>query len=265
MSTVAPSAAPPIVWSPWFRALVSAAVAWHLVGVMVAPLSVPPRFEGRDSVLGAQLKEIYTPYITALYLNHAYKFFAPNPGDSHLVRYDLYFADGTKRVGAEEQGFPDRLRHWPRLLYHRHFMLTEFINDFAPPWAWNGDRPPPSTTPPQAAGATLLPPLAAAQPLAPQPVTPGGEVVPSLEAAPTPEFGPPFIKTYVRAIAEYLARRENAVRVDLFYRKHLLPSLEDFHRVGRKLDSPESYRERLVLSYTTGATVQPAAAAGATK
>lgn len=257
----APPSPPNVVWSPWLRAIVSAAVVWHLIGVMVAPLSVPPRFEGRDSVLGSQLKTVYTPYITALYLNHAYKFFAPNPGDSHLVRYDLYFADGTKRVGRDEQLFPDRLRHWPRLLYHRHFMLTEFINDFAPPWAWNGDRPPQPTSPAtQPTGATLLPPLAADGPLTPPPVTPGGEVVPSLEAAPTPEFGPPFVKTYVRAIAEYLARRENAVRVDVFYRKHLLPSIEDFNRVGKKLDSPESYRERLVLSYTVDGSKNSAGA-----
>lgn len=240
MSTAA-SPPSPIVWNRWLRALVSLAIVWHLVGVMVAPLSVPPRFEGRESVLGAQLKQFYTPYITALYLNHAYKFFAPNPGDSHLVRYDLYFADGTKKIAAEEQTFPDRFRHWPRLLYHRHFMLTEFINDFAPPWAWNGQSPPDAGPPQQPGVAAITPPQ----------VTPGGEIVPAVQSNAPPEFGPPFIKTYVRAIAEYLARRNGATRVDVFYRKHLLPSIEDFQRVGRKLDSPESYRERLVLSYRT--------------
>ena len=229
----------PIVWNRWLRALVSLAIIWHLVGVMVAPLSVPPRFEGPDSVLGAKLKEVYAPYITALYLNHAYKFFAPNPGDSHLVRYDLYFADGTKRVGHDEQTFPDRFRHWPRLLYHRHFMLTEFINDFAPPWAWNNQPPPTAPNPAQTVVATLAPPQ----------VTPGGEIVPAVESSAPPEFGRPFVKPYVRAIAEYLADKYDAVRVDVFYRKHLLPSIADFQEVGEKLDSPKSYRERLVLSY----------------
>lgn len=252
MSTVSP---PPsaVVWSPWLRAAVSLAVTWHLVGVIVAPLSVPPRFEGRDSVLGSQLKTVYTPYITALYLNHAYKFFAPNPGDSHLVRYDLYFADGTKKIGAEEQAFPDRLRHWPRLLYHRHFMLTEFINDFAPPWAWNGQSPPTDGPQPQANVA----PQPGIATIAPPTVTPGGEVVPAVDSNAPPEFGPPFVKVYVHAIAEYLARRYDATRVDVFYRKHLLPSIEDFDRVGKKLDSPESYRERMVLSYMTTPRKEP--------
>lgn len=231
---VAPPSA--VVWSPWLRAAASLAIVWHLVGVMVAPISTPPRFEGADSVLGAKLKSVYLPYMTALDLNHAYKFFAPNPGDSHLVRYDLYFADGTKRVNRPEQIFPDRVGHWPRLLYHRHFMLTEFINDFAPPWAW-----PPGNSSTETLPSTVAGPMP--QPVAP-PTTPAGEALP---AAPS---GPPHTAIYVRAMADYLARKHNATRVDVFYRKHLLPSIEDFNRVGRKLDSPESYRDRLLLSYT---------------
>ena len=152
------------------------------------------------------------------------------------MRYDLYFADGTKRVNRPEQIFPDRVGHWPRLLYHRHFMLTEFINDFAPEWAWPPGPSSTETLPSNVAGPTL-------QPVAAQPTPPG-------EALPTAASGPPHVATYVRAMADYLARKHNATRVDVYYRKHLLPSIEDFNRVGRKLDSPESYRDRLLLSYT---------------
>ena len=35
----------------------------------------------------------------------------------------MTFADGTKRNGH----FPDLNEQWPRLLYHRHFMLSEFL------------------------------------------------------------------------------------------------------------------------------------------
>ena len=232
---------PAVAWSPWLRAAASMAIAWHLVGVMVAPLSTPPRFEGGDSVLGAKLKQVYLPYMTALDLNHAYKFFAPNPGNSHLVRYDLYFADGTKRVNRPEQIFPDRVGHWPRLLYHRHFMLTEFINDFAPEWAWPPGPSSTETLPTESLPSNVAGPTP--QPVAAQPTPPG-------EALPTAASGPPHTATYVRARADYLARKHNATRVDVYYRKHLLPSIEDFNRVGRKLDSPESYRDRLLLSYT---------------
>jgi hypothetical protein len=57
-----------------------------------------------------------------MYLDHGYFFFAPNPGPSHLV-------------GIRDQSvlFPDRKEQWPRLLYHRYFMLSEFYNNsFAP-------------------------------------------------------------------------------------------------------------------------------------
>jgi hypothetical protein len=230
-SPISTSASAPIVWPVWARVAVSVAVVWHLVGVMVAPLSTPPRFEGQDSVIGSQLKTIYEPYVTALYLNHAYKFFAPNPGDSHLLRYDLYFADGTKRVNRDDQILPDRFHHWPRLLYHRHFMLTEFINDFAPPWVWRNV-------------ANDQPSAGAAAGASPSPVQ--GEVLPPAAG----QGGPPHVKVYVDGIAAYLARRYGASRVDLFYRKHLLPSVDDFREVGKRLDSPESYLDRLITSYT---------------
>jgi len=237
----APPADVGLPWPAWLRAVVSAGVVWHLVAVMVAPLSTPPRFEGRDSVIGTTLKETYGPYVTALYLNHAYKFFAPNPGDSHLLRYDLYFADGTKQVNRDEQLLPDRLHHWPRLLYHRHFMLSEFVNDFAPPWVWQREVIP---TP----GVAQLGPLANADsPVAarPVPVAPIGESLPPVENA-----GPPHVRTYIEGIAAALAKRHNAERVDIYYRKHLLPSIDDFHGVGNRLDSPQSYRERMIYRYT---------------
>lgn len=218
-----------MTWPVWARVVVSVAVVWHLVGVMVAPISTPPRFEGQDSVIGTKLKTVYEPYVTALYLNHAYKFFAPNPGDSHLLRYDLYFADGTKRVNRDDQILPDRFHHWPRLLYHRHFMLTEFINDFAPPWVWRNEANKPAAD-------------VAANPT-PPPVQ--GEELPPAEG----QGGPPHVKVYVDGIAAYLARRYGASRVDLFYRKHLLPSIDDFRQVGKKLDSPQSYLDRLIVSY----------------
>lgn len=56
-------------------------------------------------------------------MGHGYRFFAPNPGDSHLVQYKVTKNDGTQIKGV----FPDRENAWPRLLYHRWFMLSETI------------------------------------------------------------------------------------------------------------------------------------------
>jgi hypothetical protein len=63
-------------------------------------------------------------YLDVLYLNHGYHFFAPNPGDGHLIYFDLFDAQGN----AIKQGkFPDWDLYRPRLWYHRHFMLAEQV------------------------------------------------------------------------------------------------------------------------------------------
>lgn len=122
------------VWSARVRLLVSIALAWHLVALLVGPISSPP------SILGDRLQEIYQPYLQATYLNHGYKFFGPDPGPSHLVRYVVELPDGERAEGT----FPNRKAHWPRLFYHRHFMLSEFLVGLAGPWdpRFNWDKQP---------------------------------------------------------------------------------------------------------------------------
>jgi hypothetical protein len=119
--------------------VVSLALLWHLVGLLVGPISSPP------SILGDYLQMVYQPYLQAAYLNHGYKFFGPDPGPSHLVRYVIELDDG-ERI---EETFPDRKVHWPRLFYHRHFMLSEFLVGMSGPWdpRFEWDRQP--LSPPQ--------------------------------------------------------------------------------------------------------------------
>lgn len=111
-------------WSVRTRWLVSIALVWHVVALLVGPVSSPP------SILGDRLQGLYQPYLEAAYLNHGYKFFGPDPGPSHLVRFVVEMPDG-ERV---EQTFPDRKAHWPRLFYHRHFMLSEFVVAMSGDW-----------------------------------------------------------------------------------------------------------------------------------
>jgi len=110
------------LWSGPVRLVVSVVLVWHLVAILLGPLSLPP------SILASAVQPLFRPYIRAAFLDHSYKFFAPDPGPSHLIRYDVVTADGSHRRGT----FPSRSENWPRLLYHRHFMLTEFIGS-APP------------------------------------------------------------------------------------------------------------------------------------
>ncbi|MEX2093282.1 MAG: hypothetical protein WD971_11425, partial [Pirellulales bacterium] len=54
--------------------------------------------------------------------NHGYHFFAPEPSNGHLIRYTVFDA----RNGILAQGeFPSKQDNWPRLLYHRYFMLAD--------------------------------------------------------------------------------------------------------------------------------------------
>ena len=115
---------PESVWArrPCLRRAVSIGLALHLFALVLAPLAVAP-----CSQLTLRLWTAFRPYLQALYLNHGHHFFAPEPGPSHLVRYELRFADGHREAGV----FPNPHQHRPRLLYHRHFMLSEFLNNLA--------------------------------------------------------------------------------------------------------------------------------------
>jgi hypothetical protein len=102
------------------RAAISIVLLVHLLAVFCGPWAMPQY----ASPLAADCREGLRWYIDPLYLYNGYRFFAPEPGPSHLIRYELTLADGAKKKGK----FPNREESWPRLLYHRHFMLSEFSN-----------------------------------------------------------------------------------------------------------------------------------------
>jgi hypothetical protein len=106
--------------------LVNVWLVYHLAGIVIAPWSVPP-----SSRLVQNAWRGIGAYVQLLFLNHGYHYFAPTPPESStLVAYVLELPDGRRETGR----IPNRgIR--PRLLYHRHFMLTEFLgaSDNQPP------------------------------------------------------------------------------------------------------------------------------------
>jgi len=119
-------------WSGKRRWLVSLLLVSHLTAVFIAPFSFETVMDsGIGSPLVLRVSEWFRPYTQAAYLHHGYAFFAPDPGPSHLLRYRLHFSGSPdQRTGQ----LPDRDAHWPRLLYHRHFMLSEQLHGtFEPP------------------------------------------------------------------------------------------------------------------------------------
>lgn len=103
-----------------WRILISVGLALHVAAVFLGPWSMPA---SRPSRLVSEMAEGVRVYLNAAYLNHGYRFFAPNPGPSHIVRYELTLADGSQVTGR----FPDLQTQQPRLFYHRHFMLSETL------------------------------------------------------------------------------------------------------------------------------------------
>lgn len=122
MTTDSPStelALVPALRRQWIRRVISVLLLVHLLALITPPLAMQPA-----GPLWLSIWSGLRPYLEGMYLNHGYHFFAPDPGPSHLIRYELEFADGSQREGH----FPDSQQHRPRLLYHRHFMLTEYVN-----------------------------------------------------------------------------------------------------------------------------------------
>ena len=113
------------VWwlSPKGRAALSVLLFLHLLAVTGEPLRMFSQGRQPSAPDAEIVRRSLAPYIDFLYLHHGYFFFAPNPGPSHLMDIRLNDADGSVR----HLRLPNHRAQWPRLLYHRHFMLSEFL------------------------------------------------------------------------------------------------------------------------------------------
>ena len=103
--------------------LLSLWLMFHVFAVFISPAAMPP-----SSPLLEDGYEIALPYNEALFLNHGYHFFAPDPGSSNLIGWEIPRKGKAPVVGR----FPD-VAIRPRLLYHRYFMLAENV------WAFDDE------------------------------------------------------------------------------------------------------------------------------
>jgi hypothetical protein len=93
-------------------------LGFHILAIIIAPASVDP-----SSDLVRSAWTLFQPYLQVLYLNHGYHYFAPEPSESTLLSFVAERDDGSV-VKGRIPNFGIK----PRLLYHRHFMLTEHMN-----------------------------------------------------------------------------------------------------------------------------------------
>lgn len=112
-------------WSRPGRLVASLAIVVYLAAVVVPPLAGPPPASG----LARAMLQPLRPLVGSLHLGHGYRFFAPDPGPGHSIRWTATLPDGSERSGL----IPDRSTDWPRLLYHRRFMVSEKIAAAMPP------------------------------------------------------------------------------------------------------------------------------------
>jgi hypothetical protein len=126
----APAAELQFPWPRATRRLITAAIVFHLLAIVVPPLQLATT---SSPVMRSPFVErvgwVFQPYDDLLFLNHGYAFFAPNPGSNFLLWAELEFEDGRAPRVVE---LPDIGRRFPRLMYHRHFMLSEHFNGAFP-------------------------------------------------------------------------------------------------------------------------------------
>lgn len=174
-----------------------------MAAFIAAVVASPPRSE-----LAAAVATIFRPYFNAVELNHGYRFFAPNPGPSHLVRYHLEFTDGSKRDGV----FPNLDEQRPRLLYHRYFMLSEKLFDMFYGWQMDLER------------SKESPSLAERS-----------------EATKAAEGQQQIYHAFAKSYADELLRRTGANKVTLELVVHMIP-LPDDVAAGQRLNDPKLYQ-----------------------
>jgi hypothetical protein len=120
-----PSAtAPSRPWTRLGRGAATVAILSYLAMVIAPPLAGP----APSSALAARIIQPLRPFVGALYLGHGYRFFAPDPGPGHAIRWSMRMADGSTLSGT----LPDPAVDRPRLLYHRRFMIAEKIAGLVP-------------------------------------------------------------------------------------------------------------------------------------
>lgn len=217
-------------WSPRRKQIISVLLLLHCIAIFAAPMAGPPP----ASELSRYVASWFEPYLHGAYFNHGYRFFAPNPGPSHLVRYEVTLADGS----TESHRFPSTDEQWPRLFYHRHFMVAERVNQLvsmptAEEWALEmRDQRALADELMRAGHANLA-----------------REIEVEMSRRQT-GYGEQLElrDKLLEGIGQYFLKFHDARSIKVFSVRHPLPSQLDV-RAGAKLDAPESYLERLVYEW----------------
>jgi hypothetical protein len=209
-------------WTLWARLLASALILGQLTAIFWPPFTFASSAgNGSSSPFADGVMGWLRPYTSLMFLDHGYFFFAPNPGPSHLVQFQVEFANGREPV---EGVFPNLQVHQPRLMYHRHFMLAESLqNAFVPP------------EPPEA-------------PEMPRNLTESERR--SLESEQKKLLAEQTVawkhrreqyEMLHKSMENHLLAKYGGSKVTITRREHLLLTPADYLRLGQRLDLPRTY------------------------
>ena len=198
----------------------SALIVFHLTAVFWAPFA----FACGPSPFAAAVMNWFRPYCAMMYLDHGYSFFAPDPGPGRLVHYKVEFADGRQPI---EGVFPNLQEEQPRLLYHRHFMMADKLGDiFVPP-------EPPREVP--------LPDYASKLSQAERREL---QVEQEQMLARQTTFWKHRREQYEalrKSLEDHLLTKYGGNKATVTRREHLLLRPDEYLRLGKRLDLPETY------------------------
>lgn len=209
-------------WPLAARLIASALILFQLTAIFWPPFTFASSAgNGSSSPFADGVMSWLRPYTSMMYLDHGYFFFAPNPGPSHLVHYKVEFADGREAV---EGVFPNLKEEQPRLMYHRHFMLAEALqNAFVLP------------EPPRMPKLPLNLPESERVPL---------EIEQKRLLAEQTAAWKRRREQYEvlhKSIEDHLLAKHGGSKVTITRREHLLLAPAEFLRTGQRLDLPETY------------------------
>lgn len=120
---------PKFATSRRFRIAASVLIIGHVWAIVGRPIEFATQGPFGTSPSAMLFRNPVRAYSQFVYLDHGYAFFAPDPGPSHLIAATVKAKDGQ----TTELRYPDLGDQWPRLMYHRHFMLAEFLNNIYHP------------------------------------------------------------------------------------------------------------------------------------
>lgn len=98
----------------YVKLIVSLLILFHFSAILSHVLS------GGGVFVMRQLSSLYRPYLKTMWLDNAYRFYAPNPGDTEVLWYKLQYEDGSTRWTQ----VPRREDYYLRMPFQRTMSLA---------------------------------------------------------------------------------------------------------------------------------------------